>query len=168
MSIKLLFFLLTLNFSNNLYAQNDIEIFPKITGYVGILHPIVTFSSEETKTNFTDYYIVGLPIGINIWKNPTIGLSFEIVPSIKSDSKISKVNNVLIHPGILVRLKKNYTFAGRIAFETSGRYGITPVLTKVIKKNKDHNYFVSLPMPVRFGNNHPTSLTFGFQFGIAF
>ncbi|MFC6876251.1 hypothetical protein ACFQZF_01115 [Flavobacterium myungsuense] len=165
--LKLFFVFCIMTLCNTINAQNE-ESFPKITGFVGVLHPIVTFSSEETTTNFKDYYIVGLPIGINIWKSKTIGFSFELVPTIKSDSEISKVNNLLIHPGILIRLKNNFTFAGRVAFETSGRYGITPIISKVIKKNKDHNYFVAVPVPLRFGNDKPSSLTIGFQFGIAF
>lgn len=149
-------------------AQNEKVTYPKITGFVGIIHPLVTFTSSDITTNFKDYYNVGMPIGINIWKSEKIGFSFEIVPTIKSDSEISKVNNILIHPGVLVRLKKGYTFTGRIAFETSGRYGFTPVLTKIIKKYSDHNYYISVPMPVRFGNNHDSSLTIGVQVGIGF
>jgi hypothetical protein len=158
----------TLLVSLTVQAQNEKETYPKITGFVGIIHPLVTLTSSDITTNFKDYYTVGMPIGINIWKNDKIGFSFEIVPTIKSDREISKVNNILIHPGVLVRLKKGYTFTGRIAFETSGRYGFTPVLTKIIKKYSDHNYYVSVPMPVRFGNNHDSSLTIGLQVGIGF
>jgi hypothetical protein len=158
----------TLLVSLTVQAQNEKETYPKITGFVGIIHPLVTLTSSDITTNFKDYYTVGMPIGINIWKNDKIGFSFEIVPTIKSDSEISKVNNILIHPGVLVRLKKGYTFTGRIAFETSGRYGFTPVLTKIIKKYSDHNYYISVPMPVRFGNNHDSSLTIGLQVGIGF
>lgn len=158
----------TLFVSLTVQAQNEKETYPKITGFVGIIHPLVTLTSSDITTNFKDYYTVGMPIGINIWKNDKIGFSFEIVPTIKSDSDISKVNNILIHPGVLVRLKKGYTFTGRIAFETSGRYGFTPVLTKIIKKYSDHNYYISVPMPVRFGNNHDSSLTIGLQVGIGF
>jgi len=128
-----------------LYAQNQVEIYPKIRGYVGILHPLVTFSANETTLNFDDYYIVGMPIGINLWKNKSISFSFEIVPTIKSDKEISKVTNVLIHPGILIRLKNEFTFAPRLAFETSGRYGFTPVLSKAIGIHKNYNYFVAFP-----------------------
>jgi hypothetical protein len=158
----------TLLVSLTVQAQNEKETYPKITGFVGIIHPLVTLTSSDITTNFKDYYTVGMPIGINIWKNDKIGFSFEIVPTIKSNSEISKVNNILIHPGVLVRLKKGYTFTGRIAFETSGRYGFTPVLTKIIKKYSDHNYYISVPMPVRFGNNHDSSLTIGLQVGIGF
>lgn len=150
------------------YAQNEVEVFPKIKATVGIVHPIVTFSSEEMTTNFKDYYIVGMPIAINVWKNKSIGFSFEIVPTIKTDDGLSKVNSVLIHPGILVRLKHELTFAGRVAFETSGRYGFTPVLSKAIGIHKDYNYYVSVPVPVRFGNDKPASVTLGLQFGISF
>jgi hypothetical protein len=109
-----------------------------------------------------------MPIGINVWKSKRIGFSFELVPTIKSDSEISKTNNILIHPGILVKLNHGYTFAGRAAFETSGRYGFTPVISKVIKKYDDYAYYVSVPLPVRFGNDKPTSISLGFQLGISF
>jgi hypothetical protein len=154
--------------SLNTQAQTSTETYPKINGYVGIIHPLVTFSNSATTFNFKEYYTVGMPIGLNLWKNEKIGFSFEIVPTIKSDSEISKVNNILIHPGVLVRLKKGFTFAGRLAFETSGRYGFTPIIAKVIKKYKDHNYYVSMPVPVRFGNNHEATVTVVFQVGIGF
>lgn len=166
--IQILFCLFLVMLPVKSTAQNEKETYPKITGFVAILHPLVTFSSNETVTNFKDYYAVGMPIGINIWKSPKIGFSFEIVPTIKSDSEISKVSNIAIHPGLLIRLKNGYTFAGRVAFETSGRYGFTPVLAKVIKKNKDHNFYISMPFPFRFGNNHEPTLGIGFQVGIGF
>lgn len=142
--------------------------YPKITGYFGIMHPIVTVSSDETNVNFRDYYAVGFPTGINIWKSEKIGFSFEIVPNIKDDEGTDKVNSILFHPGVLVALGKGYTFAGRAAFESNGRYGFTPVLNKTIIKNQTCSYYVAVPLPVRFGNDHPATFTTGFQFGIAF
>ncbi|WP_233590895.1 hypothetical protein [Flavobacterium sp. GSP27] len=142
--------------------------YPKITGYFGILHPIVTVSPDGTNINFRDYYALGFPTGINIWKSPKIGFSFEIVPNIRAENGISKVNSLLFHPGVLVALGNGYTFAGRAAFETSGRYGITPVFNKTIIKNTNSSYYIAIPLPVRFGNDHPTTFTVGFQFGIAF
>lgn len=148
--------------------QASAQTYPKIAGYVGIVHPVVTFSSDGTHTNFKDSYVVGMPIGINIWKSAKIGFSSEIVPFVKATAKSSKVNNVLFHPGVLVALGDGFTFAGRAAFETSGRYGLTPVLNKVIKKNKGSSYFIAVPLPVRFGNELPSSFGIGFQFGISF
>lgn len=143
-------------------------VYPKITGYFGILHPILTVSSEQTNLNFRDYYAVGFPTGINIWKNSKIGFSFEVVPNIKAEDGHEKVTNLLFHPGVLVALGKGYTFAGRMAFESSGRYGFTPVINKTVIKSENCSYFVALPLPVRFGNDHPATFTAGFQFGIAF
>ncbi|MEN9909528.1 MAG: hypothetical protein RLZZ540_2677 [Bacteroidota bacterium] len=157
--------LVLLVLSTSVFSQTT---YPKITGYFGILHPLVSINRDETTVNFRDYYAVGFPTGINIWKSEKIGFSFEIVPSIKDDQGVSKVNNLLIHPGVLVALGHGYTFAGRVAFETSGRYGVTPVFNKTIKKNTNSSYFVAVPLPVRFGNDHPASFTLGFQFGIAF
>lgn len=152
-------------FSITTIGQNT---YPKITGYFSVLHPIVTLSSEETTVNLRDYYVVAFPSGINIWKNPKIGFSFEIAPSIKTDDGISKVNSVLFHPGILLALGDGFTFAGRAAFESNGRFGLTPVITKTVIKNTNSSYYVSIPLPVRFGNDHPATFTAGIQLGIAF
>ncbi|PIF70610.1 hypothetical protein NLG42_17040 [Flavobacterium plurextorum] len=164
-SFKHLFSAVLFSLSFNAFSQT---VYPKITGYFGILHPIVTFSDEQTNVNFRDYYAVGFPTGINIWKNQKIGFSFEVVPNIKVQGNSDKVTNLLFHPGVLVALGHGYTFAGRAAFESSGRYGITPVINKTIIKSDNCSYFAAIPLPVRFGNNHPASFTIGFQFGIAF
>jgi hypothetical protein len=155
-------------FISSSIAQQATTTYPKISGYVGIVHPIVTFSKEGTVTNFKDFYIGGLPTGINIWKSAKIGFSAEFVPFIRADKTGSKMNNFLFHPGVLVSLGKGWTFAGRAAFETMGRYGFTPVINKIVKKNKNSGYFVAVPLPVRFGNEHPASFAIGFQFGITF
>lgn len=165
MYLKSTYLLALLLAVSNAFSQT---VYPKITGYFGIMHPIVTISKDETALNFRDYYAVGFPTGINIWKSEKIGFSLEFVPNIKDDNGTDKVTNLLFHPGVLVTLGKGYTFAGRAAFETSGRYGFTPVLNKTIMKNKSCSYYAAIPLPVRFGNDHPATFTVGFQFGIAF
>lgn len=142
--------------------------YPKITGYFSGMLPIATFSEEETTVNFRDYYSINFPTGINIWKSSKIGFSFEIAPNIRTEDGISKVSSVLFHPGVLVALGNGYTFAGRAAFETSGRFGVTPVISKTVIKSTNSSYYVAVPFPVRFGNDHPTTFTVGFQLGIAF
>lgn len=161
------FFILLLLVLSGISAYSQ-TTYPKISGYVGIIHPIVTLSGSETTTNFKDFYVVGMPTGINIWKSPKVGFSMEFVPFVRAENGSSKMNNFLFHPGVLLSLGKGFTFAGRAAFETSGRYGFTPVINKTVIKNKNSSYFIAMPMPVRFGNSHPTSFTIGFQFGIAF
>ena len=149
-------------------APTTAEVYPKIAGYVGILHPLINFSKSETTTNFDDYYIGGLPTGINIWKSNKIGFSAEFVPFIRVENGTAKMSNFLFHPGVLVGLGHGWTFAGRAAFETSGRFGFTPVINKIVKKNKSSGYFIAVPLPFRFGNDHPTTFSIGFQFGITF
>lgn len=155
-------------YSQKLSAQTNSAIYPRIAGYAGIVHPLISFSNTGSHANFKKSYTVGMPIGINIWKSSKIGFSFEIVPFIKAENGSSRVSNTLIHPGILFALGKGYTFAGRAAFETSGRYGFTPVLNKVLVKKKHHSYFAAVPLPVRFGSSLPASTTIAFQFGIGF
>ena len=78
------------------------EAFPQIKGYVGLVHPLYTFSSEGGQPNFRDYYIVGNPWGINIWKTKKFGVSFEFTPFLRVDDRSSKVSNVLFHPGCCI------------------------------------------------------------------
>lgn len=150
-------------------AQDKATVtYPRVTGYVGILHPIATFGSDGTDTNFGDHYVVGMPTGINIWKSAKIGFSLEFVPTIKVENGVGKMSNFLFHPGVLVALGNGFTFAGRAAFETSGRFGLTPVLGKTVVKGKSSSLFAAIPFPIRFGNDRPTTFTVGFQFGLAF
>lgn len=149
-------------------GQQVTPTYPRIGGYVGVLHPLVTFSQEKPVYNFERYYQVGMPTGINIWKSARIGFSVEFVPFIRSENGTSRMNNFLFHPGVLVALGKGWTVAGRAAFETSGRYGLTPVINKVVKKGKHCGYFVAMPLPARFGNNHAASFTVGLQAGVTF
>lgn len=142
--------------------------YPRIVGYVGIIHPIVTFGNGGAHTNFDGAYIGGLPIGINVWRNPKIGFSFAVVPFVRVADGRVKMNNFLFHPGLLFSLGHGFTLAGRAAYETSGRYGATPILSKIIRKNKGSNYFIAMPVPARFGKDHPATVSIAFQFGIAF
>ncbi|RAJ05043.1 hypothetical protein LX64_02197 [Chitinophaga skermanii] len=149
-------------------AQQATPVYPRITGYVGILHPIVTAGDGGAHFNFDGAYVAGLPTGINIWKSSSIGFSLEVVPFIRAADGTSKMNNLLFHPGVLIGLGNGFTLAQRAAFETSGRYGVTAVLNKVVLKKKDHSYFIALPVNARFGNEKPSTVGIGFQFGIAF
>jgi hypothetical protein len=144
-------------------------IYPRITGYMGVLHPIVTFArGRQPQYNFDGAYAGGLPTGINIWKSARIGFSMEFVPFIRAANGASKMNNFLFHPGVLFGLGNGFTLATRAAFETSGRYGLTPVLNKIVYKSKTSSCFIAIPVPARFGNEQPSSIGIGFQFGIIF
>lgn len=142
--------------------------FTPVTGYVGILHPIVSFSKEQVTYPLQNYYLVGFPMGINLWKSQRIGFSAEFVPFIRAESGQSRMANFLFHPGALIRFHSGFTLALRAAFETSGRYGFTPVVSKTFLKQKQHSYFLAIPLPLRLGNAHPLTFTPGIQVGISF
>lgn len=132
--LLLLFLLAFFTMPITIFGQVPPITYPKVTAYVGIIHPLMTFNNEGASPNFKGHYVVGMPTGINLWKSEKIG----------------------------------FTFAGRAAFETAGRYGFTPVLSKGIIRNKNSSFFAALPLPVRFGNDHPASATIGIQLGLAF
>lgn len=150
------------------FSQLPPHEYPRTVLYQGILHPLVTLSDHAPVYNFSSYYLVGFPVGVNVWKTPKIGYSLEVVPFIRAENGVSRVSNVLFHPGVLLGLGKGYTLASRLAFETSGRYGVTPVLNKTFRRPGPMSYFIAVPMPVRFGNERAASFTVGLQFGVAF
>lgn len=142
--------------------------YPKIKGFMSLVHPLVTINKDETVFNFSDAYTVGFPCGINILKSDKLGFSFELVPFIRITDSISKVNNLLFHPGVMFRYPHDFTFITRLAFETSGRFGTTAVFNKIIFKSKMLNYFMALSLPARFGNNRPASIGLALQLGISY
>jgi len=78
------------------------------------------------------------------------------------------MTNFLFHPGVMFRYPHGFTFIARMAFETAGRYGVTAVFNQVIIKTKMNNYFIAVPLPVRFGNDKPASIGAGLQLGVTF
>ena len=118
--------------------------------------------------NFRDYYTVGFPFGVNFWKTSKTAFSIEIIPYIKTDKGISKMNNILIHPGVVFDIGNGYRISTRAAFETAGRFGFTPIFTKTIYKAKSNSYYIALGIPTRFGNDNPASIGTAFQIGTSF
>jgi hypothetical protein len=68
----------------------------------------------------------------------------------------------------MFRFKHNFTIISRLAFETSGRFGVTPVFNKVIARSKSINYFVAGSVPFRMGNAKPVTVGASLQLGISF
>jgi len=160
-------FLLVLFPAISISAQQPVN-YPKLTGYFSVVNPIGSWNSHGFTSNFGEVYTIGFPFGLNILKSDRFGVSFEVAPSIRTENHISKVNSVLFHPGAMFRFKHGFTFIGRLAFETNGRFGVTPVLNKIIRKGKESSFFASVPFPVRLGNDLPTSVSTGLQLGVAF
>lgn len=163
-----LVFVLLLVAMSGLSSAQQTAVYPRVTGYFSITHPIATWDKHGIKTNFSDSYTVIFPFGINLLKSDRFGFSFEVSPAIRSDKNGAKVSSVLFHPGAMFRFDKGFTVNGRLAFDTNGRFGFTPVLSQVVKRYDSYSYSVSVPFPVRLGNNQPASLGVGLQFGIGF
>lgn len=163
----LLLLLLAVVFIKQSRAQQA-QTYPKVTGYFSIVNPIGTWNKNGFSDNFSKVYTVGFPFGLNLLKSDKFGVSFEVAPFIRTENNIAKVNSVLFHPGAMFRFKHGFTFIGRLAFETNGRFGFTPVFNKVVKKGKDVNWFVSIPVPARFGNAAPASVGTALQLGVTF
>jgi hypothetical protein len=157
----------SLNINRALAQQQPIQsagpIYPKVVGYLSFIVPVVTINKSTTTTNFTSATTIGFPVGLNVLYSDKFGFSFEISPSIKASGTISKMSNLLFDPGPMFRFKHGFTIISRLAFETSGRYGFTPVFNKVFIRTKAVNYSISLSLPTRFGedNSMPTPSSIG-------
>jgi hypothetical protein len=143
--------------------------YPKVVGYLSFIVPVVTIDENATTTNFSKgTFSIGFPIGINVLYSDRFGFSYEFTPTIKSTGGTSKMSNLLFDPGTMFRFEHGFTIITRLAFETSGRYGFTPVFNKVYLHTNDVNYFVALSTPARFGNSLPASIGLNVQFGFTF
>ena len=166
----LLIFLLFVLISPNLFAQSPTPatVYPKVVGYLSFIIPAVTINKNETTPEFKKATTIGFPTGVNVLYSDRFGFSFEFVPSIVAQASGSKTSNLLFDPGPMFRFKHGFTFIPRLAFETQGRYGFTPVFNQIYKRTKAINYFVAASTPVRFGNSAPASIGASIQFGFIF
>jgi len=145
--------------------------YPKVTGYMSFVLPLIKINKDETTNDFENFknnFAIGFPVGVNILYSEKFGFSFEISPTIKAGNGTTRTNNLTFAPGPMFRFKHGFTFIPRLAFETSGRYGFTPVFNKIIVRTKPLNYFISLSLPARFGNNELPSIGLNFQIGVIF
>jgi hypothetical protein len=141
--------------------------YPKVVSYLSFILPLYTFSTHTTG-NFNGTTRIGFPVGINILYSDSFGFSYELTPTITGGKGTSKMSNLQFAPGTMFRFHHGFTFISRLAFETSGRYGFTPVFNKVYLRTKFVNYFVAASTPVRFGNTDPASIGLSLQLGFIF
>ncbi len=142
--------------------------FVRITAFTGVSHQLVTFTKNETIYNFSGFYSVGFPVGLIFWKTADFGFSVELTPTLRAENGNSRMSNLLFHPGVVFKLKNDFRFFGRAAFETSGRYGFTPIISKTFYRAKDYSFYASLSSPFRFGNSADPSMGLAVQVGIVF
>jgi len=152
----------------NINPQTSVKpTYPKVVGYVSFILPLVT-ASTSTTFNFNGTTTIGFPIGVNVLYSDKFGFSYEFTPNIKATKGTSKMNNILFDPGTMFRFQHGFTIISRLAFDTNGRYGFTPVFNQVYLRTKDINYFVAMSLPARFGNSEASSIGLNLQFGFTF
>lgn len=148
---------------------NAAPTYPKVVAYVSFILPLETYQSGNFTPNFSNQTTsIGFPTGINILYSKTFGFSYEITPTVKASGGNSKMSNLLFEPGTMFRFEHGFTLITRLAFETSGRYGFTPVFNKIYARTKAINYFVAASLPTRFGNSADPSVGLSLQFGFLF
>jgi hypothetical protein len=165
----------------SIYAQSVTQLpaasatpaYPYTKGYMSVIIPWVTFQGSTVTPEFKAATTLGFPFGVLVYYSDHFGFSFEITPSIMWEhqtgkSPASKTSNVLFDPGPMFRFKHGWTFIPRLAFETGGRYGVTPVLNKIVARTKALNYFVAVSTPMRAGNSASTSIGANLQIGFIF
>lgn len=160
--------------SSYLFAQSpssDQVVYPKPVGYMSFILPIVTINKEKVTNDFSSFrngFAIGFPVGVNILYSAKFGFSFEITPTVQTGNGSSKTSKILIDPGPMFRFEHGFTIITRLAFETTGRYGFTPVFNKIIARTKALNYFMAASLPCRFGNSELPSVGGSLQFGFIF
>jgi len=173
-----LFVLLFLCFSVVVLAQRIDsaragETYPRVKTYVSFIIPWVTINKNTTTYEFQNATTIGFPVGVNVYFRKRFGFSYEITPSVAwsqpaGKAGTSKTSNLLIDPGPIFRLDHGFNIIPRLAFETQGRYGFTPVFNKVYCRTPDVDYWFSVSFPARFGNNQPASIGASLQIGFTF
>jgi hypothetical protein len=154
-------------------AASPSPTYPQTKAYMSFIIPWVTIQGNTVTPEFKAATTIGFPFGILVLYSATFGFSFEITPSVMYEhqtakSPASKTSNVLFDPGPMFRFKHGWTFIPRLAFETGGRYGVTPVLNKIVARTRAINYFVAVSTPMRAGNSEPTSIGANLQIGFIF
>jgi hypothetical protein len=176
-AIYSLVFITGLLHGNLLFSQSnsgaDTTRYHLVKSYLSFIIPWVTINKNTTTAEFETATTIGFPVGINIYYSKHFGFSYEITPSVawqKSAGKsgTSKTSNLLIDPGPIFRFAHGFNIIPRLAFETQGRYGFTPVFNKVYARTRDVDDWFSISLPARFGNNLPASIGTSLQIGFTF
>ncbi len=163
----------SVNLNGQSQAQVSVPNYPYVKGYMSFIIPWVKIDKNQTTWQFQEATTIGFPVGLNVYYSKKFGFSFEITPSIQwsqpsGKAATSKTSNLLFDPGPIFRFENGFNFIPRLAFETQGRYGITPVFNKVYARTRDIDYWFSISLPARFGNSQPASIGLNLQIGFTF
>ena len=152
-------------------TQPEKQVYPKTVGYLSFILPMVTINKSTTTNDFgggINKFAIGFPVGINVLYSEHFGFSYEITPTIQASPGSTKTSKILIDPGPMFRFSHGFTTIPRLAFESTGRYGFTPVFNQIYARSKVANYFVAVSLPARFGNSELPSVGVNLQLGLIF
>ncbi len=158
----------------NSFAQSQPQpapLYPKTVGYLSFILPMFTGNKDKITNDFSggvNEFAIGFPVGINVLYSEHFGFSYEITPTIQASPGTTKTSKILFDPGPMFRFSHGFTIITRLAFETTGRYGFTPVFNEVYARTKVANYFVAFSLPARFGNSELPTLGLNLQIGLIF
>lgn len=160
----------SISYAGSLYQKVSAKPkYPRVVGYLSFILPLETLQDGKLNGNFAHHTAtIGFPVGVNVLYSDHFGFSYEFTPTIKASGGSSETSNILFDPGTMFRFDHGFTIITRLAFETSGRYGFTPVFNQIYARTKAVNYFVALSLPNRFGNSDPYSLGLNLQLGFTF
>jgi len=160
----------SIKYAGSLYEKVSTKPkYPKVVGYLSFILPLETLQGGTFTPNFDHHTTsIGFPVGVNVLYSDRFGFSYEFTPTVKASGGSSKMSNLLFDPGTMFRFDHGFTIITRLAFETAGRYGFTPVFNQVYARTKAVNYFVALSLPNRFGNADPYSIGLNLQIGFTF
>ncbi len=156
--------------SSNLQKTSETH-YPRVVNYFSFILPILSINNSSTTWDFSNgfqSFEIAFPVGINVLYSKHFGFSYEISPTLKNSALGFKTSSVSFNPGPMFRFDHGFTIIPRLAFSTSGRFGFTPVFNKIFARTKFANYFFSLSLPARFGNNASASIGLSTQFGLIF
>ncbi|GCD78742.1 hypothetical protein JCM31826_22240 [Thermaurantimonas aggregans] len=160
-----------------MYCQNyedELTPNPKVGAYFSVVTHLKDYDLHKRNVELLPLHSVGFPVGVNFWIAKNFAFSIEFVPSVRLNEHVDQVNNsitttgLLFHPGFTYTFSDHYGFSARIAFESNGQVGFTPVIGRTFYHLKNSNFSVSIPFPFRFGGNLPTTLSVGLQLGWGF
>ncbi|MCC5920079.1 MAG: hypothetical protein LAT68_08115 [Cyclobacteriaceae bacterium] len=150
-------------------ASESLERQVRIGAYIsGVTHLFEGSQGEDDLlADFFPLRSFGVPVGINFWINHDLAFSIEFVPEVNVEDGL-EMEKLLFHPGFIWILSNRTSFAARLAFDTSGSVGFTPVLGYNIIQLEQSSVSLGIPFPIRFGNDMPLMIAIGLQLGWGF
>ncbi|WMJ74698.1 hypothetical protein RCC89_16210 [Cytophagaceae bacterium ABcell3] len=134
---------------------------PRVGGYLGVVTSMFETTFEAPDSRILPLRSIGIPFGVNFWLHEKLAFSIEFVPILSIQAENFRTEGLLVHPGLIWNLSEKTSFSGRVAFESNGQFGFTPIIARSLYTGKYSSYSIAIPVPVRFGNQMPANMAVG-------